>query len=178
MNFIFNILASSPRNFEMDALAEFDFIIHSIFPCVRFNYGKTIVKGLVWGNVVDNDPVFVVSSIRKFVEDNRFQLQFLLKFVPIQDVMYTDLDIIEKYIINRLHEIDINESFKIVIRKRRVQLNSLEIIEHIAKNIDRKVELENPDKIIRLEIIGKYTGVSILKPGDVFCPNKIDRRGG
>ncbi|MHA1683414.1 MAG: THUMP domain-containing protein [Promethearchaeota archaeon] len=172
MSFNFNLLISTPRNFERDALAELDFIIHQLYPESHFNYGKTIVKGLVWGNIIDEDPILVTRNIKAFVMDEGFELQFLLKVVPIQAVVETNVDVIKAHVMDNLDSIAVDEKYKIVLRKRRIALSSSELIEKIAENITRKVDLDNPDKIIRLEIIGKYTGISLLKKGEVFSLGK------
>ena len=166
------MIVSTPRNFENDALAELDFLIHQLFPENKLNYGKTIVKGLIWGNLLDVDPIQAIHQIKDFVENKSFKLQYLLKFVPIQIVILTDFDTIEEYLLSQLDQIAEDESFKIVINKRRIHQEKIEIITKLAKNITRKVNLDNPDKIIRLEIIGKYTGISILKNGDVFSTGR------
>jgi tRNA acetyltransferase TAN1 len=173
MTFNFNLLVSTPRNFETDALAELDFLVHRIRPECQFNYGKTIVKGLIWGNVIREDPVEIVHDIRDMVLKEKFPLQFLLKFVPVQQVVITDLEEIEKYIIDNLDKIEENETFKIIVNKRRIHDERTEIIDRIAKNVQRKVNLDEPDKIIRLEMIGKYTGISILKEKDVFSAKRV-----
>lgn len=172
MSFTYNMIVSTPRNFETDALAELDFLVHQIFPDQKFNYGKTIVKGLIWGNLLDVDPIQAIHQIKDFVENKSFNLQYLLKFVPIQKVLVTDFDLIEEYLLNQLDQIGDEESFKIVINKRRIHQEKIEIITKLAKNITRTVNLDNPDKIIRLEIIGKYTGISILKKDDVFSTGR------
>ncbi len=87
-------------------------------------------------------------------------------------VMVTDFDEIEKYVLSQIDQIRDNEKYKIIVNKRRIHNEKIEIIEKIAKNINKKVDLEHPDKIIRLEIIGKYTGISILKEDDVFSIGK------
>jgi tRNA acetyltransferase TAN1 len=170
--FIFNIIISTPRNFETDALAELDFLMHQIFPDSKLNYGKTIVNGLVWGNLVDVDPILAVHRIKDYVTEKGFSLQYLLKFVPIQKVMETNFDEIEKYVLSQVNQISDNETYKIIVNKRRIHNEKIEIIERIAKDIHKSVDLEHPDKIIRLEIIGKYTGISILKDEDVFSIGK------
>jgi len=42
----------------------------------------------------------------------------------------------------------------------------------VAANIERRVDLENPDKIVLVEIVGKFTGISVMKPGDFFSVMK------
>lgn len=172
MPFNYNLIISTPRNFETDALAELDFLIHQVFPENKLNYGKTIVNGLIWGNLLDVDPVVAVHRIKDYVNEKGFVLQYLLKFVPIQKVMVTDFDEIEKYVLSQVDQIRDEEKYKIIVNKRRIHNEKIEIIEKIAKNINKKVDLDHPDKIIRLEIIGKYTGISILKEDDVFSIGK------
>ncbi len=172
MSFNYNIIVSTPRNFETDALAELDFLIHQVFPEKKLNYGKTIVNGLIWGNLIDVDPVLAVHRIKDYVTDKGFVLQYLLKFVPIQKVLVTDFDEIERYVLSQIDQIRDDEKYKIIVNKRRIHNEKIEIIEKIAKSINKTVDLDHPDKIIRLEIIGKYTGISILKEDDVFSIGK------
>lgn len=172
MPFIFNLIISTPRNFETDALAELDFLVHQIFPENKLNYGRMIVTGLIWGNLVGVDPVLAVQRIKEFVTERGFPLQFLLKFVPIQKVLVTDFDEIERYVLSQLDLIGENETYKIIVNKRRIHNEKIEIIERIARDIHKTVDLEHPDKIIRLEIVGKYTGISILREEDVFSVGK------
>jgi tRNA acetyltransferase TAN1 len=56
------------------------------------------------------------------------------------------------------------ESFRITVDKRRSNLRSREIVEEVARRIDRKVNLEEPDKIILVEILGDITGISVIPP--------------
>jgi tRNA(Ser,Leu) C12 N-acetylase TAN1 len=50
--------------------------------------------------------------------------------------------------------------------------HKLEIIEPLAELIDEKVDLRNPDKIVRIEILGNSAAVSVIKPEDVFSLHK------
>ncbi|GAF99196.1 unnamed protein product, partial [marine sediment metagenome] len=48
-------------------------------------------------------------------------------------------------------------------------------IKIIARNIENQVNLENPDKIIRFDILGNFTGISFLKKEDILkIPNKYN----
>ena len=42
------------------------------------------------------------------------------------------------------------------------------LITMAAKKIDNKVDLENPDKIVRIEILGNLCGISFLKQDDII----------
>lgn len=47
-----------------------------------------------------------------------------------------------------------------------------EIIARLAPVIVRKVDLRHPDQLIRVEVLGRKTAVSILRPGDVFATRR------
>ncbi len=42
----------------------------------------------------------------------------------------------------------------------------------LAKFIEAKVGLENPDKILRVDLFGKYAGLAVLRLLDVFSVAK------
>ena len=47
-----------------------------------------------------------------------------------------------------------------------------EIIEEVATEIDRKVNLKKPDKILLIEILGALTGISLIGPNDIIAVTK------
>jgi len=57
-----------------------------------------------------------------------------------------------------------SESFRITVEKRRTLLRSREIIDAVAADINRKVDLEHPDWVVLIEVVGRYTGVSVVRP--------------
>jgi tRNA(Ser,Leu) C12 N-acetylase TAN1 len=42
------------------------------------------------------------------------------------------------------------------------------IIAHLAPSIDRKVDLNNPDKIVWIDLLGCHTAIAVLKPEEIF----------
>jgi tRNA acetyltransferase TAN1 len=61
------------------------------------------------------------------------------------------------------------EKWRMTVEKRRYALHhKIEIIEDLAELIDEEVDLENPDKILRIEILGKNAGISVLTPREIF----------
>ena len=54
------------------------------------------------------------------------------------------------------------------------KFHTQELIEVLTKHVDRpKVDLENPDKTIRIEIIGEEAALSLLKPREHFSVNEV-----
>ncbi len=67
----------------------------------------------------------------------------------------------------------VGETWRMTVEKRRyTQYHKIEIITELAKLIEAKVDLEHPDKILRVDIIGKYAGLAVLRPLDVFSVAK------
>ena len=60
------------------------------------------------------------------------------------------------------------ESFRITIEKRHSSLESLDIINAIASRIERRVDLENPDWIVLVEILAAQTGLAVIRQDEIF----------
>ena len=61
------------------------------------------------------------------------------------------------------------ETFRVTVEKRFTTLHSKDIIEAAAGDINSKADLENPDRILLIEVLGALTGVSLLKPSDILA---------
>ncbi len=94
---------------------------------------------------------------------------------PIQKVIETKIEEIEKMVTDISKQISDGETYRISIEKRNSDLSSQEIISKIASKIKNKVSLEFPDKVILIEILGDKTGISILKKVDVLSVEKTKR---
>jgi tRNA acetyltransferase TAN1 len=95
--------------------------------------------------------------------------------IPVQKVVETNIDKIEKMISSIKNQIEEKESYRILIEKRNSEILSKEIITKIANGIKNKVSLDHPDKIILIEILGIVTGISILKNSDILSLEKTKR---
>lgn len=121
------------------------------------------------------DPVEVVKKISKIIEDEPWSVRYCLRIIPIQKLSKTSIDEIEKSVNDMMPQIKNEESYRISIEKRNSNISSQELITTIANKIKNKVSLENPDKIIQIEILGGDTGISILKRGEILSVEKIKR---
>ena len=65
-----------------------------------------------------------------------------------------------------------NESFRVTVEKRFTSIHSRDFIETVATEVKNKVELENPDKVLLIEVLGGYTGLSLIKPSDTISVMK------
>jgi tRNA acetyltransferase TAN1 len=121
------------------------------------------------------DPVEVVRKIKEMVLDEPWSVRYCLRIIPIQKVIETKIEEIEKTVSEMSEEIIDGETYRISIEKRNSNLSSQEIIKKVATKIKNKVSLEFPNKVVLIEILGNKTGVSILKKSDVLSIEKTKR---
>ena len=121
------------------------------------------------------DPIEVVKKMKEMLLDEPWSIRYCLRIIPIQTVVETSIEEIEKTISNMSDQIGDEESYRILIEKRNSDISSKEIITKIANGIKNKVSLDFPDKVILIEILGIVTGISILKKSDILSLEKTKR---
>jgi len=121
------------------------------------------------------DPIEIVKKIKEMVLDEPWSVRYCLRIIPIQKIVESEIDEIEKAVSEMSKQILDDETYRISIEKRNSDLSSKEIITKIANQIKNKVSLEFPDRIVLIEILGNKTGISILKKSDVLSIEKTKR---
>jgi tRNA acetyltransferase TAN1 len=121
------------------------------------------------------DPIEIVRKIKDMILDEPWSIRYCLRIIPIQKVIETTIEEIEKTATEMSEQIAEGETYRISIEKRNSEVSSQEIISKIANKIKNKVSLEYADKIILIEILGNKTGLSILKKSDVLSIEKTKR---
>ena len=101
--------------------------------------------------------------------------EFATKWVPVDYWCDTALDAMKKLIEEKIRcEIDANETRGMEVEKRRWQkYHTADIIAHLAKAIDVCVNLDRPDKFVRVDIVGRQPVISVLRPGDIFSVDAL-----
>jgi tRNA acetyltransferase TAN1 len=56
----------------------------------------------------------------------------------------------------------------VTVEKRFTAIHTRDIVEAVATSIRRKVNLQNPDYIMLIEVVGGFTGLSLIKPKDTI----------
>lgn len=163
----FNILVSYPWSQFVNAKKEIQTVLRTLGeenPLIS----RTIAKGIIGVKTCQNTREVVHTLHRMFSEDASI-FQYTSKWVPIELWTHSDIEPMRKAVEQLRTEINIGEKWRITLEKRRfTKHRKIEIIKSLAELIDEKVDLKNPDKILRIDIIGKYAGISILKPNDIF----------
>ena len=128
---------------------------------------RSRIKGVVLGRT-ERDPVEAVHSLRNLLETEDKRFKVLYRILPVQEWVITEVPTIVEAVKRLSSIIEEDETFRITLEKRRIQLRSLEIITPVAEVVDRRVNLENPDWVILIEVMGKETGLSIIRPRDIL----------
>jgi tRNA acetyltransferase TAN1 len=129
---------------------------------------KTKVRGLIVGKTT-LDPCVAIEKLRGILNERPYEFRYALRILPIERVVPTDLEQIKLVSQELAARIGEQESFRVTVEKRFTTLHSKDIIEAAAGDITRKADLEKPDKILLIEVLGALTGISLLKPNDILA---------
>ena len=132
---------------------------------------KTGVRGLIAAKT-SLEPREVISKFRTILQERPYEFRYALRIIPVEKVVRTDLEEIKRASATIAAGIGENETFRVTVEKRFTSLHAQDFIEAVATDIQRKVNLSNPDRILLVEVVGGWTGLSLLKPNDVLAVPK------
>ena len=161
----FNLIVSTSRFREEEAQDEILNLL-DMFGDPDAESELTEIKGLLLAQTALG-PFEVIEKLKELVVSEPWEVRYILRVLPVELVVPTDLDAIKqttKELASKMGE----DSFRITVEKRHSTLESIDVIKAIASEIESKVDLENPGWIVLVEIIGGQTGLSVLRPDQMF----------
>jgi len=168
----FNILVSCPWTMIWRAKREiFDILklLGDENPIIK----PTMARGII-GVRTRLDSREVVQGLQKLFIKDPLAFQYTLKWAPTDFWTYSDMGSMKEAVMNIKEKIHKREKWRMTVEKRRyTRYHKIEIIKELAELIQEKVDLKNPDKIVRIDIIGKYAAVSVLSPNEIFSTTKL-----
>ncbi len=162
----FNLVATTYRRIERNACSELRYLLEQAGDSAAV-VEKSGVAGLITAKTV-LDPIEAVKRLREILLERPYEFRYLLRVIPIEKIVRTDLREIEGVTKELGARISENEAFRVTVEKRFTTLHTNEIIEIAASSIKRKADLKKPDKILLIQVIGKLTGISLIKPNDIL----------
>ena len=134
---------------------------------------KTSVIGVYQVKV--SDPRKVNERLKKMCDADPKIFSSTYKYIPIDAWCKSDLRSMQQQIKKLAPKIGEGEKWKISVNKRLWnKTGERELILKLAEFIPQNnVSMDNPNKIIHVEIIEKEAGVSLLDPEDVLNVSKI-----
>jgi len=163
---------TSAKGLEARASAEFKEI--ALLSGIR----KLTIDRSAYDGVIEVDvenPKALMSFITEFVRSEPFKVRFIMRIIPVDRVVDTKLADIVKAVKELCPAIGPGETFRITIEARDSPYKDKELIDAIADAVDRKVNLESPDKVVLLQIFGEYAGISVISPQDIVSIQRLKR---
>lgn len=168
-----NLIITCARHLEPEAQEELTDILRE-YGDAEAIVSITKMSGILTAET-NLEPIEIVRKIKEMILDEPWSIRYCLRIIPIQKVIETKIEEIEKTATEMSEQIAEEETYRISIEKRNSDLSSQEIISKIANKIKNKVSLEFADKILLIEILGNKTGLSILKKSDILSIEKTKR---
>jgi len=169
----FNLLISTSRGNERNACQEAWYLLNELGD-KKPDVDITPAVGLVVA-YTSIEPLEATSKLRDILENKPWELRYILKITPIERVVRADLAEIAKLAGELGGRIGADESYRVTVRKRHSRLRTKDIVEAAAAEIDRRVDLEHPDKILLIEVISDAAGLSVISPDDTLAVEKERR---
>ncbi len=165
-----NLIVTCARHLEIEACEEIESFLSDMgdHSCTTT---QTEMSGII---TVDTsiDPIYVVQEIRSRLIEEPWSVRYCLRIIPVQKLVTSTIQEIVAAASSLSGNICESETYRITVEKRNSDMSSRDLITKIASDVKNKVSLELPDKIILVEILGKQTGVSILRPADILSITK------
>ncbi len=131
----------------------------------------TRITGLITAYTSLN-PFQVIERVEEILGEEPWRISSLLRFIPIERVVEAKPEKIAEAVEELASKIPETASFRVTVEKRHTNLSSRELIEAAASKVDRRVNLENPDWVVLVEVLGGVAGVSVIKPEQILSTTK------
>jgi tRNA acetyltransferase TAN1 len=135
----------------------------------------TDIRGLLLANTTIG-PTDVVAKLKDLTSSDPWQIRYILRVLPIQAVVATDLRSIGSASAELASRIGSSDKFRVTVEKRHSPIRSVDIISSVAEAIQRKVDLEDPDWVVLVQVLGAQTGISVITPEQIFSSIKEKRQ--
>ena len=173
----FNLLVSTGRMQERRCCREIEYLLIEVGD-EKPKAKPTGIPGLIVVKTTLN-PFEAVKRLRELFKKRPWDFRYTLKVTPIEVTVDTDFDkIVTESVKLAQSKIKEEETYRVTVNRRYTTIDKSRLIDAIASRIKRKVNLTSPDKIINIEILGKVTGISVLKPEDILSIAKLKRELG
>ena len=162
----FNLLITTARGNEDEASSEIWYLLGEIGDTAT-KVDKTGISGVIAAKTTF-DPLEVIEKLRGMLKERPYEFRYTFRIIPIEKVARTDLTEIQRVVTELATKIKEKETFRVTVEKRFTETSTKDLIEAAAVNIERKVDLNNPDKIVLVEVVGGLSGISVIKPVDIL----------
>ena len=166
----FNLLVTTARGNEEDASAEIWYLLGEIGDTAA-KVDKTGISGIIAAKTAF-DPLEVIEKLRGLLKERPYEFRYSFRIIPVEKVVRTDAAEIQRVVTELAARIKKNETFRVTVEKRHTETSTRDLIDAAATNIERKVDLNNPNKVVLIEVVGGLTGISVIKPEEILVTSR------
>lgn len=115
----------------------------------------------------------VIRKCRELFNTDPRAFQWAVKWLPVDYWCNSNLESVKQVIDECIKgRIQGDQTWAMRVKKRRWQkYHTIDIVKYLTEGIVGKVNLNNPDRIIWVDVIGRETAISLLNPEDIFSLN-------
>ena len=114
----------------------------------------------------------LVKSLSNLKRKKRM-FEHTFHWVPIEKWIASNIKSMQKEIKKLQKGIKKTEKWKMDLHKRHFDVSSTELIIKLTEVVDKlKVDLENPQKIIEVQVMGKKAGLALLNKDEILSSRK------
>ena len=115
------------------------------------------------------NPKEITRELRDVVEEEPEKYKYTFHWVPIDRWIKSDMDDMVRAMKDIDAKMSDDESWKLDLGKRQYEGKSTDLVIKLTENINHpKVDLKNPQKIVKIEIIGDRAGVALLDRSELL----------
>lgn len=120
------------------------------------------------------DAKVLVSQLKRLCHEDPVGFQYTHHWVPIERWMDSERRTIRKNAEELGRGIGNDETWMMHLHKRHMADHYDDLISYLTETLNRgRVDLNDPDKILAVEILGKNTGMSLLTRHELLDVNKV-----
>jgi tRNA acetyltransferase TAN1 len=124
---------------------------------------------------IQMDPKEATKKLDVLCREVPSNFWYTYHWIPVENWCSSTIEEKSEFVKQFAERILPEEGWRISVNKRFYdKYHTQELIERLAENVDRpNVDLENPDKTIRIEIMGDEAALSLLGPREHFSVNAV-----
>lgn len=168
-----NLIITCPRHFEDETKDEVYTILKEL------GDAEPILQTTEFSGIITAQtkivPLEVIRKILEKLENEPWSVRYIQRVIPVFETVDTNIDEISGAVLRQTFKMNPNETYRITVEKRNSPISTTELINYIASKIKNKVSLKKYDWLVLVEILGKQSGVSILKECDILSVQKAKR---
>lgn len=124
----------------------------------------------------DKDAKELVKEMSKACKENPSNFEYTFSWVPIETWVKSEIDAMTEEMKKIDARMDTEKSWKMDLGKRNYKADTMDLIMKLTDNINKpKVDLKNPEQIVKVEILGDNAGISLLMPDELLDTQKVKK---